>query len=719
MKNQEHIGFSRRGFLKTASLVGGGMLIGFNFFTSCDSDTPLEVVDLNNLNFNEFNAYIQISNEGKIKIFSPNPEIGQGVKTAMPMLIAEELDVPWEDVLVVQGKWDTDHFQNQFAGGSEGIKRAWEPLRQTGATAKQMLINAAAAQWNVDASECHVEKGIIIHSSGKQLGYGEVALEAAKLEIPEGLSLKDPKDFKIIGQEIGNVDINGIITGKPLFGLDYKEEGMVYAHVLRPPAFGATLVDFDDAATLQVNGVMDVVQFGNKIAVIGINNWAAMKGQKALKANWNTDMAKESTSFHENTMLNALAQEAKASNGYTNMVNDGDVIKASQAADRVITRTYSTPFKPHNCMEPMNFFAHVTKEKVRLVGPIQTPTWTANRVADLLEREITDIQLNMTRQGGGFGRRLYGDFALEAAEISSLIKKPVQVVFSREDDMTAGTYRPAVKYQIQASLKDNELTGYHLKEAGITDNMYDLIPNFFPQGSIENYKVDVTNYQSNISVGAWRAPVTNFHAVAEQSFFDELATEMKVDPIQFRKDLILKAKDHPNNARLYEPDRLIGVIDLVVEKSNWGNPAPNRFQGFASYFCHNTHVAEVAEIEMVNGLPVVKKVYCAIDCGIVVNPMGAINQVKGGIIDGIGSAMYGELKFENGKPLSQNFHNYRMIRMNETPDIEVHFVKNNIAPTGLGEPALPPVGAAVNNAIFAATGKRLTSIPFIQHFERS
>lgn len=717
MKKEEQIGFSRRGFLKTASLVGGGMLVGFNFFTSCDSDTPLEVIDINNLNYNDFNAYIKISNAGKVTLFSPNPEIGQGVKTSMPMLIAEELDIPWEDVLVVQGKWDSDNFSNQFAGGSEGIKRAWEPLRQTGATAKQMLINAAAARWKVDAITCHVENGVIIHTSGKQLGYGEVAVEAAKLEVPEGLTLKDPKDFKIIGQEIGNVDIDPIITGKPLFGLDYREEGMVYAHVLRPPAFGQTLIDFEDTETRKINGVLDVVKFGDKIAVIAENNWSGIKGQKALVANWNSDKAVETTPFHEETLSAQLKKEATQANGFTQMRKDGDVYQAFKDADKIISKTYTSPFKPHNCMEPMNFFADVTDDKVRLVGPVQTPEWTANQVAGLLQRDIREVTLNMTRMGGGFGRRLYGDFALEAAEISSLIRKPVQVVFTREDDMTAGTYRPAIKYQIEASIKDNVLTGYHLKEAGITDNMYDLIPNFFPQGSFENYQVDVANYQSNISVGAWRAPVTNFHAVAEQSFFDELATELEVSPIQLRKDLILKAKENPDNLRQYNPDRLIGVIDLVIEKSNWGNPPPNRYQGFATYFCHSTHVAEVAEIEMVNGIPVVKKVYCAIDCGIVVNPLGAINQVKGGIIDGIGSAMYGELKFEEGKPQSQNFHNYRMIRMQETPEIAIHFVKNNIAPTGLGEPALPPIGAAVNNAIFAATGKRLTKIPFIQYFE--
>tara|TARA_R110002050_G_scaffold20348_1_gene57628 strand:- start:16483 stop:18633 length:2151 start_codon:yes stop_codon:yes gene_type:complete len=715
MTTQEQNKFSRRGFIKTASLVSGGMIIGFNFFTSCDSDIPLEVIDLAKLDYNEFNAYIQISNAGKVTIFSPNPEIGQGVKTSMPMLIAEELDVPWSDVRVVQGKWDSDNYKDQFAGGSEGIMRAWEPLRQTGATAKQMLINAAAARWGVSPDECHAKEGVIHHPSGKKLGYGEVVLEAAQLEVPEGLTLKEPKDFTIIGTEKHNVDNDKITTGQPLYGLDYREEGMYFAHVMRPPAFGQVIDTMDDSAARNIAGVVDVVQFDNKIAVIASNNWTAMKGKKALNVTWKTGSPLESTDLHNEKMVEILNANVD-SKEFTNMRKDGDVALAFTEADLVVERMYETPFKPHNCLEPMNFFAHVTDEEVRLVGPVQTPEWTANRVAKLLERDINEVKLEMTRMGGGFGRRLYGDFALEAAEISNLTKLPVSVVFSREDDMTAGTYRPAMKYKMKASIKDNKITGYHVTEAGITDNMYDLIPNFFPAGSIPNYQVDVANYQSNISVGAWRAPVTNFHAVAEQSFFDELATTLRKDPVKLKLELLDIAAENPEEQRLFDPERFKGVIDLVVQKSNWGNPTEGRFQGFASYFCHNTHVAEVVEIEMINEKPVVKKVYCAIDCGIVVNPLGAVNQVKGGIIDGIGNALFGELKFTDGKPDADNFHAYRMIRMNETPDIEVHFVQNNISPTGLGEPALPPVGAAVNNAIFAATGRRLTKIPFQQYF---
>ncbi len=704
--------FSRRSFLKSVSLVGGGMLIGFNLFTSCKDEIKIIKEDLSQLNYNDFNAYIKISNSGKVTLFSPNPEIGQGVKTSMPMLIAEELDVPWKDVYVVQGKMDTEHYKNQFAGGSLGIKRAWLPLRQTGATAKQILINAAAIRWNVNPKDCKASQGIITNKNGDSLGYGDVALEAAKLEVPEEYTLKDPKDFKIIGQEIGNVDIDNITTGKPLFGLDYKEDGMVYASVYRPPAFGQTLKSFNDQKAREVIGVIDVVKFGNKIAVIGKNTWAAMKGKQALEPVYDVESTLESTKLHDEELNKIIA-----GNDFSTMRKDGDVKSAFAQADKIIERTYESPFLPHNCMEPMNFFASVTEDQVRLVGPIQTPVGTAMQIAKLLKRDFKDVHLEMTRMGGGFGRRLYGDFAVEAATISDKIRKPVKVVFSREDDMTDGIYRPPVKYKLSAALKNGELTGYHVKEAGINGNMYDLIPNFFPAGSIENYQVDVGFYKSNITTGAWRAPSTNFHAVAEQSFFDELASELKIDPIQLRLNLINKAKGHTDERIKYSPERLEGVINLVKEKANWNNSNSQTFQGFASYYCHNTHVAEIAEIEMEFGIPVIKKVTCAIDCGIVVNPLGALNQVKGGIIDGIGHAMYGNLTFKEGKPQSDNFNTFRLIRMNEAPEIDVHFVQNSIAPTGLGEPALPPVGAAVANAIYAATGKRLTKIPFIHAFQ--
>ncbi|WP_179343692.1 xanthine dehydrogenase family protein molybdopterin-binding subunit [Winogradskyella ursingii] len=706
MENQNKTTFSRRNFIKTSALASGGILIGFNFITAC-KETATPPVDVANLDFKDFNAFIKIAENGYVTIFSPNPEIGQGVKTSMPMIIAEELDVPWEHVTVAQGALDNKNFTRQVAGGSQSIRFGWDALRQTGATARQMLVNAAAAKWGIDAKDCKVSNGMIDNGSGETFHYGDVVNEAALLEVPENVTLKDPKDYKIIGKDAINVDIDKIITGEPLFGLDYKEDGMLIASVLRPPAFGQKLGNFDDAKARSVSGVKDVVKFGDKIAVLATNTWAAMKGKKALEAEWMADGKMENTEDHDNE-LNKLLD----SNKLDLRREDGDVKKAFAEADKVLTRTYESPFLPHNCMEPMNFYANVTADKIHLVGPIQTPAGTAKRIVDLIERNEEDIHLEMTRMGGGFGRRLYGDFALEAAEISNMAKKPVQVVFSREDDMAAGIYRPAIKYRISASVKDGEVTGYHLKEAAINSNMYGLIPNFFPAGAIQNYKVETGSYNSNITTGAWRAPYTNFLAFAEQSFFDELAELLEVDAVKLRLNLLKNVQHGADDRIQYSAERMTDTIKLAAEKSNWGKTKSGVYQGFAAYYSHNTHVAEVVDVVMKNGKPTVDKVTVAVDCGIVVNPTGAKNQVEGGVIDGIGHAMYGNFSFEKGKPKDTNFNTYRLIRMKETPIVETYFVDNKLSPTGLGEPGLPPAGGALANAIKAATNQRLYNQPF-------
>ncbi len=712
MSTQNTFTFSRRNFIRTSALAGGGMLIGFNLFTAC-KEAVEPPIDISQLNFNDFNAFIKIADNGMVTIFSPNPEIGQGVKTSMPMIIAEELDVPWEHVHVAQGILDTKNYQRQVAGGSQSIRFGWDALRQTGATARQMLVNAAAARWGVEASTCTASDGVITNANGDTLGYGDVVKEAAAMEVPEDVALKDPKDYKIIGQDIQNVDIDEIITGKPLFGLDYTAEGMKIASVLRPPSFGQKLVSYDDTDALAVPGVSEVIQFaeGNKLAVLASNTWAAMKGKKALKATWEAASELESTELH-----NQKLDEILDGDTFDIRRDDGNVNTAFAEADEIVERTYESPFLPHNCMEPMNFFANVTADKIHLVGPIQTPAGTARRVAEMLERDPEQVHLEMTRMGGGFGRRLYGDFVMEAAEVSNLAQKPVKVVFSREDDMAAGIYRMAIKYRIAASLKDGQITGYHLKEASINSNMYGLIPHFFPAGCISNYRVSTGNYQSNITTGAWRAPYTNFLAFAEQSFFDELAEIMGQDPVQLRLDLLQNVKGTTDERIQYSGERMENTIKLAAEKANWGVKKEGVYQGFSAYYSHNTHVAEVAEVELNDeGYPVVKKVIVAVDCGIVVNPLGAKNQIEGGVIDGIGHAMYGELSFDNGAPQSTNFDRYRLIRMNETPIVESYFVENDLSPTGLGEPALPPAGGAIANAIKAATGQRLMNQPFIKY----
>ena len=359
----------------------------------------------------------------------------------------------------------------------------------------------------------------------------------------------------------------------------------------------------------------------------------------------------------------------------------------------------------------MNFFANVMDDKVELVGPIQTPQGTQGRIARLLKRDGAQVTLDMTRMGGGFGRRLYGDFALEAAAISNSIRKPVKVQFSREDDMTAGTYRPASKYKFRASYKNGEITGYHLTGAGIRMGNTTR-QNWFPAGGIENYKVESHNVDSNITTGAWRAPITNFLAVAEQSFFDELAKEMNIDAVKVRLDVLERAKSNPVGSIDYEPEKMIGVIKLAAEKGNWGNPEAGVSKGFSAYYSHNTYVAEVADVTSVGGQPKITKMTTAVDCGIVINPDAAINQIQGGVVDGIGHAMYGDFAFVDGAPQASNFDKFRLIRTKEAPKVDVYFVESLNDPTGLGEPSLPPAGGALANAIASATGRRVYKIPF-------
>lgn len=716
MKNQKNT-INRRSFLKVSTAAGGGMVLGFSIFMSgCKSDEVVKQIIPEIImpdNWVTMSGWIKVGDNGVVTIMSPNPEIGQNVKTSMPMIIAEELDVDWDQVVVEQAPLDAEKYERQVAGGSQSIRQGWDALRKAGATTKAMLVSAAAAQWGVEASTCTVSKGIISNANGETLGYGEVATAAALLEVPSEVQLKESEDYKIIGASKRNVDLKGIITGQALFGIDTREEGMMYASVLRPPAFGQTLQSYDDTKAKAISGVSQVIRFGDKVAVVADSTWTAMKGKKAIIAEWISpkESPLENTSDHDKKMLALLDSSVDP------VRNDGDIKKAFAEADEIIERVYESPFLPHNCLEPMNFFAHVTDEKVYLKGPIQTPAWQQSRVAEILKRDPKDIEVHMTRMGGGFGRRLYGDFGDEAAEISSLAKVPIQLQFSREDDMTAGTYRVALKYKIRAAIKDGIISGYHITEAASNSNMYGLIPNFFPAYAVDNYRVDNAKFDSNITTGAWRAPYTNFLAYAEQSFLDEVAEITNQDPVKMRLGMYINAKKNKDDNMQWDADRMAGVLMLVREKSNYGRTQEGIHQGLSVYYSHNTHVAEVAEVKIIDGSPKVTKVYCAVDCGIVINPDAAINQIEGGIIDGIGHAMYGDFSFNNGQPSASNFDKYRLIRSGEAPEIEVHFVENGLSPTGLGEPSLPPAGGAVANALYKATGKRIYKQPFVKEVE--
>lgn len=700
---------SRRNFLKIAATAGGGLVLGFHWSSSEAAHLKVFESTTGALDSVNFNSYLSIAPDGVITIFSPNPELGQNIKTSFPMVVAEELDADWSKVSVVQAALDTKKFERQLTGGSGAIPHSWERLRKAGATARQMLIEAAAKKLNVAPPSLTTDKSTVIHAeSGKKLNYGELANDAASIPVPAEVKLKDKKDFKLIGTAVKNVDNKEMITGKPLYGLDFYREGMLFAMIQRPLQFGMKIKSVDAAAAKAMPGITDVVTFKNNVAIVGKSTWAVTKARKAVKIEYEAEGAIESTTDH-NKLFKDLLDKGEA----TVRRKDGDVSAAFSSAAKVITREYQCPFLSHAPMEPMNFFAHVREDGVELIGPCQLPDNSRNDTAKLLGIAPEKITLELTRLGGGFGRRLKSDYVLEAAELSSLIKAPVKVIWTREDDMTGGSYRPAVRYRFEAALDgNNKLIGYKLRGVGINAGNCTREDNF-PSGAVDNVLIDSVEHKSPITTGAWRAPITNFLAYAEQSFIDEVAKEANQDPVKFRLDLLDKAKQSPVGAIKYDIDRMKAVIQLAAEKSGWGTKK-NVAQGFSVYFSHRSYVAQVAEVEMKGSSPVLTKIHAAADCGIVVNTSGAHQQVRGGVIDGLGHAMFGNVSFKEGAAEQRNFNTYRLIRMKEIPEVDVHFVNNGIDPTGLGEPALPPTGGAVANAYAKATGKRLYEQPFMQ-----
>ncbi|WP_028297940.1 xanthine dehydrogenase family protein molybdopterin-binding subunit [Olivibacter sitiensis] len=738
---------NRRSFLRAALLAGGGMVLSFSWMAGCKPSgrKALEMPE----EWFELNSYIKIGENGVISLSSPNPEFGQNVKTSMPMILAEELDVDWDNVVVEQADFLPDRFKNQFTGGSQAIRSNWTPLRTVGATARQMLILAAAKHWNVPATEITTEPGILLHkASGKQASYGEMASAASQIPIPEEVELKKVSDFKIIGTSKKNVDVKNIVNGKPLFSLDYKTEGMLTAMIVHPPAFGMQLKSIDDSAAITMPGIQsiftidtltgdidqnffDATSFTKMAVVVGNSTWEVMQAKKALKIAWEEEperVFRRSASWMQGSEIikatfppglestdDHLAKMAEFTKKPGQILRrDGDPEGAFKKASKIIERTYTAPFLAHNTMEPVNCFAHVTAEKAELYGPLQAPEYINATLSQRLGLPKDKIHIKLARMGGGFGLRAYGHHLIEAAVISQQVKAPVKLVYTREDEMTAGLYRPAYSATYRAALdENNQLIAFHVKGGGIPE--MPVAPHRFPAGAIDNYLAEGWSITSNITTGIFRAPRSNFMACAEQSFLDELAAEMGKDPIDFRLELLERAKTAPvgeNND--YQADRYAGVLRLARDKSNWNETKQGIHRGVSAYFCHNSYVAEVVDLVMKNGTPKVEKVVAAIDCGIVVNKDAAVNMAEGAIVDGIGNALFGEMPFKDGAPQKNNFPSYRMIRANEAPkEIDVHFVGSETDPTGMGEPPFAPVFAAVANALYKATGTRFYNQPFI------
>ena len=736
--------YSRRSFLKVTSLSGGGMMLGISWFASAKPEDSLAELNIEPV-WQEVTSFIKIASDNSIKIFSPNPEFGQNVMTSLPMLIAEELDVDWKQVEVEQGNYDPKAFPRQFTGGSQGIRMAWKQLRTVGSAARQMILTAASQAWNLPVSELTTANGMITHAfSGKSETYGTFAAAAAKLPVPKDIVLKGNQSFRLIGTPQKNVVAPKIAQGKPLFGMDYREAGMLIAMTERPPAFGMRLKSFDATAAKKMPGIVDIFpikvfnddhkfagfdtrSFNEVIAVVGKSTWDVMNARKKIKAVWEVAPERKEMGVNnrETTVPSGLESTTKH---YAQMLEmskkpgvverkDGDPEKAFAEAKHVIERTYTAPFLAHNIMEPTNTFAHYVGDKVRFVAPIQIPDWIMPSIVARLGIPKENISIELVRMGGGFGRRAYGHYMIEAALISKQANAPVKLIYSREDDVSAGIYRPSYQLTYRAAFDENKkLIAFHAKGGGVPESP--LHANRFPAGAIDNYLAESFVIPSNITIGAFRAPRSNFNAAAEQSFLDEISEYMGKDPIAFRLELLQRAKDNPvGKTNDYDASRYMGVLELVRDKSGWGKPEnAGKKRGVSAYFCHNSYAAQVIDLQVKGDQVTVDQVTTALDCGVVVNPEGAKNMAEGAAIDGIGNALFGQLTLTDGRTDQRNFDTYRMIRHNEAPkNIDVHFVKNEIDPTGLGEPPFPPIFGAMANALYQATGKRFYQQPFQPH----
>jgi len=725
------IRFDRRDFLRVTSLAGGGLLLG----TWLDFGTvgvlgAAEVAD-------EFmpNAFIRIMPSGAVTIMAKNPEVGQGVKTMLPMLVAEELDVPWESITIEQAMSDESKYGRQVAGGSTATPTNWEPLRRAGAAGRAMLVSAAAQTWNVPEAELTTDGGAVHHhASRRHLKYGDLVAKAATITPPAlaSVTLKDPKTFKIIGKSKSGVDNPKIVTGQPLFGIDVTVPGMLYAVYEKAPVFGAKVASANIDDVKRLPGVKDafVVDGGTElagllggVAIVADTWWAARSARRRLRVTW----AEHPTSAQSSVAFAARAKELLAGAPQQVARNDGSVETAFRSASAVVEADYDYPFLAHAPLEPQNCTAHFANGKMEIWAPTQNPQSGRQLVASTMGIDAKDIAIHIVRGGGGFGRRLNNDYMIEAAWIARQAGVPVKLVWSREDDMQHDFYRPAGYHKLKGAVSaDGKLTAWenHFVTFGEGERFApaaSISPGEFPAGYIPNFSFGVSKMPLGVPTGFLRAPTSNAIAFVYQSFIDELAHAAKRDPVQFRLDLLAQRASVPATAGqpATSAERLRGVLQAVAEKSGWGKRTLPRGTGMGvgMHYSHRGYFAEVVEATVSqSGEVKVTKVWVAGDVGSqIINPTGAIQQVQGSVLDGIGGALRQEITIENGRAVESNFDGFEPLRITEAPPVEVHFVITDNPPTGMGEPALPPVIPALTNAIFAATGKRVRSLPLTKH----
>jgi isoquinoline 1-oxidoreductase beta subunit len=700
-------------------------------------------------------AFIRIAPDGTVTLLSRNPEVGQGIKNMLPMLIAEELDVDWKTVKVEQADLDTEKYGLQSTGGSRAISNNWMPMRQVGAAGRQMLIAAAAKSWGVPESECYASSGRVYHrSTDRSLGYGELAAKAAAMPTPDlkSLKLKDGSDYKIIGQRTSGVDVPNITTGKPIFGIDFTMPDMLYAVYVKCPVFGGKVVSANLDEVKKLPGVRHVVvaeglaKVGPVIegdpglepgvAIVADSWWAAQSARKKLVVKWD-----EGSAANQSTMAFAKrADELSKQPPARTLKKDGDVDEALKGAAKVVEAAYSYPFISHAALEPRNCSARFKDGKLEIWTTSQQPLRGRGLVAKNLGLPENAITVHLLRAGGSFGRGLYNDSMVEAGWIAKTTGVPVKLLWTREDDMTHDYYRPGgfhyLKGGVDASGKviawQNHFVSYG--DGDRFSASAQIQPTEFPSGFVPNFAMYSSVMPLEIKTGALRAPGANSQAFVMQSFIDELAHAARKDPIQFRLELLgqpgnelvkgaakPKVENEPSHTPAdrarpaYDVARMRGVLQLVAEKSGWGKRSlpKGTALGVAFHYSFQGYFAHVAEVTMTaNNKLRVNKVWVCGDVGSqIVNPSGAEAQVQGGVIDGLSEMMDQEITLENGRVVQTNYDKHRLLRISQAPQIEVTFLKSDNPPTGLGEPALPPVIPAVCNAIFAASGQRIRALP--------